>query len=391
MEIPLFFTPVDYQKINFDPQPYKNRIGNQIRALESDFVEDDLESFDLVLLGVNDDRVSPQNKGCAQAPDEIRKYLYRLFTRTENLKIGDLGNIAVGNQISDTYFALRTTIAKLLRTKVIPIVIGGSVDLTYPIYLGYEDFGRVINLVSIDESIQKIEAGDVSSPDGWLSKIIYRKPNFLFNFSNIGYQTYFTDPDEIKLLNQLYFDVYRLGEIRDKIEEAEPILRNADLLSFNVSAIRHADAPGNGQASPHGFFGEEACQLMRYAGLSSKISCVGFFESNPLFDPHGQTAHLLAQMIWHFLEGFAKRSSDFPDENSEGFIKYIVNSTSPEPDLVFYKCKTTDRWWMQLPVSREKEKELCRHIMVPCSYNDYTCACNNEIPDRWWKAYQKLM
>ncbi|MFN8133913.1 MAG: hypothetical protein U0Z17_01300 [Bacteroidales bacterium] len=34
--------------------------------------------------------------------------------------------------------------------------------------------------------------------------------------------------------------------------------------------------PGNANAIPNGFYGEEACQLMRYAGMSDKISSIGF-------------------------------------------------------------------------------------------------------------------
>ncbi len=32
-----------------------------------------------------------------------------------------------------------------------------------------------------------------------------------------------------------------------------------------------------------------------------------------------------------------------------------------------------------------------RHQFVPCSYQDYQTALNQEIPDRWWKVQQKLM
>ncbi len=130
---------------------------------------------------------------------------------------------------------------------------------------------------------------------------------------------------------------------------------------------------------------------MRYAGLTPKLSGAGFFEINPMIDPGGQTAHLTAQMIWYFFEGYLNRDDDFPEEGSKNFIKYIVNGNGNGDDMVFFKSKKTDRWWMQLPVSKDKEEKLRRHIMVPCSYKDYQKACDHELPDRWWKAYQKLM
>ena len=32
-----------------------------------------------------------------------------------------------------------------------------------------------------------------------------------------------------------------------------------------------------------------------------------------------------------------------------------------------------------------------RYLMVPCSYEDYVQATNGEVPNRWWKNYQKLI
>jgi hypothetical protein len=50
----------------------------------------------------------------------------------------------------------------------------------------------------------------------------------------------------------------------------------------------------------------------------------------------------------------------------------------------------TDRWWMKLPVEQGKNRYLNHHLL-PCSYKDYQQACNNEVPDRWWNALQKMV
>jgi hypothetical protein len=31
-----------------------------------------------------------------------------------------------------------------------------------------------------------------------------------------------------------------------------------------------------------------------------------------------------------------------------------------------------------------------KKILISCSHEDYICACNQEIPDRWLKAFRKL-
>lgn len=392
MEISIYFEPVKSESLPPDLPSYSASLSQQIVALDESFDEDDLAQFDAIIVGVSEERGAVNNAGCGQAPDAIRRALYSLSAGLWKLKIGDMGNIRPGENISDTYFALRDTIFRLLRSGVVPIVIGGSEDLSLGVYSGYEQAGRIINLVSVDARLN-YGGTDVKNPDAanFLSSIIFKKPNSLFNFANLGYQSYFTDVATLQAMNKLFFDAWRLGVVRQNLEEAEPVIRNADYLSFDISAVRYSDAPGNGNASPNGFMGDEACQLVRYAGISSKLSCIGFYETNPTLDQRGQTALLSAQMIWYFIDGLAVRLDEYPDDKHDNFVKYIVDANSVGSDMIFFKSKQTSRWWMQLPVSHEKEKDLLRHIMVPCTYADYQRAAANEIPDRWWKAYQKLM
>lgn len=391
METSLFFEPVDTEKLGLLQKTEKNRLGDYITLVHPDEAGEILQQTDIALIGVNEDRQSVSNQGCANAPDEVRRQLYNLFPVHKNLTMVDLGNIRQGEKVSDTYFALKSVLVELFRANVIPIILGGSHDLTYPAYLAYESVKRIINLMTIDARIDLGKNDELPDAQTYLSNIILRKPNFLFNYTNIGYQTYLVDKEDIKLLNNLFFDAYRLGEIRTDLTEAEPVIRNTDLLTVDMSAVRQSDAPGNPNASPNGFHGEEICQLMRYAGLADRLSCIGFFEMNPQNDRQSQTAKLISQMIWYFLEGFTLRQHDNPAEDSDSFIKYYVGLPGQEDDIIFFKSKNTDRWWMQLPVSEEKRSVLSRHVMVPCSYNDYLLAGNKEIPDRWWKAYQKLM
>jgi hypothetical protein len=44
---------------------------------------------------------------------------------------------------------------------------------------------------------------------------------------------------------------------------------------------------------------------------------------------------------------------------------------------------------MVVPVINIK-KEMEHKYFLPCSKNDYDIACNDKIPDRWWRIYNKL-
>ncbi|MCK9203769.1 MAG: formimidoylglutamase [Bacteroidales bacterium] len=392
MDIPAFFEPLDLSEFPCTGETSaQSRLGNIIRIFSDSQDFPDYTACDIALVGVKDDRNSVNNEGCCLAPDAIRKFLYQLNPGPYPIKLADLGNIKKGYSVSDTSFALSSVISELIANNVLPVILGGSQDFTFANYQAYQSLGQIINIVAVDPMFDLGKSEQELTSQSYLSSVILHQPNYLFNYANIGYQTYFIDQDALKLMKNLFFDTYRLGIVRESLEEVEPIVRNADMLSFDISAVRNSDAPGNGNATPNGFYGEEACQIVRYAGLSDKLTSIGFYEVNPKYDTTGQTAHLVAQMIWYFIDGFYNRAHDFPFSNEEDYLKYRVSISDHKEEIVFFKSKKTDRWWMEIPLQPEQKIKYQRHYLVPCSYKDYQTACENDIPDRWWMVYQKLM
>jgi formiminoglutamase len=381
-----FFTPPG--KVGVPDEYNPNQIGAQITMVDD---EAGFEDIHIALIGVCESRAADINNGCEEAPDHVREWLYKLYPGSFRVQMADLGNIRAGHSVEDTYFALRTTVDFLIRKNIIPVILGGSQDLTYAQFLGYKDLEQTINIVSVDSNLDLGNAEEDITNNSWLGKIIIYQPNYLFNYSIIGYQTYLVDPVNLEMMSRLYFDSYRLGQVRDNIEEAEPIIRQADMITFDISVIKHADAPGHPAASPNGLYAEEACQMMRYAGMNDKLSSVGIYEINPEYDDTGKTAHLAAQMIWCFLDGFYSRKSDFPNRTSQDYTRFHVILQDEKYEINFYKSRKSDRWWMEIPYPPHKDLKFERHTLIPCSYKDYTLATNNEIPDRWWQTYQKLL
>lgn len=385
-DIQHFFTPLD----NFSDEYNEHQLKNFISVYTSLSQFPEIENIDIAIIGVCEDRKSINNTGCSIAPDEVRNYLYRLYPGSFTPRMVDLGNINAGHTVEDTYYAVKTTVDFLIRNNVIPMIIGGSQDLTYAQFLGYEKLEQTINVVNIDSTFDIGNPDDEISSQGYLGKIILHQPNFLFNYSHIGYQTYLVNHTSLDMMTRLYFDTYRLGQVRDAIEESEPIIRHADMVSFDISAIKHSDAPAHSLASPNGFYSEEACQMMRYAGMNDKLSSIGIYEINPEHDINGKTVHLAAQMLWCFIEGFYSRKRDFPSRSNPDYVKFHVVLEKQKHEINFYKSKKSDRWWMEIPYPPNKGLKYERHTLLPCSYKDYEMAVNNEIPDRWWQTYQKL-
>ncbi|WP_295677019.1 formimidoylglutamase [uncultured Mucilaginibacter sp.] len=393
MSLSDFFTPIDAEKIIPKKGYDTSQLGSKIEYFSVDFP--DLEQKkDIALIGVLEDRNAINNAGCALGPDYVREKFYQLNEGNYNTKIVDLGNIRQGAAVTDTYFALKTVVNELVKKDIIPVIIGGGQDLTYAQYLAYETLEQKVDLVIIDprfdlddddKAIDTIETTSTS----YLNKIFLHDPNYLFNFSNLGYQTYYTSQDSLRVMDKLYFDTHRLGEIAGNVAVAEPIIRNASMVSFDMGVIRSSDAPGNTNANPNGFWGNEACQLARYAGINDKLSSIGFYEFNPAYDNNGQTAMLLAQMIWYFMDGVYSRKKDFPLHPKSQYLIYKTSLMHDEHELVFVKSKKTDRWWMQVPYPSRGSKNERFHL-VPCRYDDYKTAVSGEMPDLWWRTFQKL-
>ena len=212
------------------------------------------------------------------------------------------------------------------------------------------------------------------------------EPNNLFNYSNIGYQTYFNDQEEINLLQSLYFDAFRLGAVRP-IELIEPILRDSDIVSVDIGAVRSSDAPANKNAIPNGFYGEELCAIARYAGISDKVTSFGIYEFNGRYDNNNQTSCLIAQTVWYFIEGVNFRAKDYPYSCKESYQKFSVILEDDDP-INFYKSDKSGRWWMEINIISDNKYK--RHALIPCAYQDYVQALEQKIPERWFKAQQKL-
>jgi arginase family enzyme len=384
-----FLTPVKKEALLDENELHPGQAGNYIFIYQG--AEVNLDYFNIALIGVEEDRSSAGNVGSAKTPDLVRTEFYKLFLPPveREFKVIDLGNIKQGETVRDTYIAISSVMIELLTHKVIPIIIGGSHDLTMGQYLGYRNLHALINLVNVDEKIDMFENEENRiDSSSFLMNLLTYTPNYLFNYSHIGYQTYLNDAKAIETLEGLNFDCHRLGLIRANLEATEPILRDADMLSIDISCIRQADAPAHAQASPNGFSGEELCQISRYAGLSDKLSSFGLYEINPGYDYNRQTVQLAAQMIWYFIEGYYSRVGDYP-LTLEEHLKFTVHLDDTDHELIFWKSKKTERWWMELPFG-DKEK-FGRHQLVPCSFKDYEMACDQELPDRWMKAYTKLV
>jgi len=381
-----FLSPVSDFVLAHNELLFQQSLGRKLRVHSKKHGIPDLEGVNVAILGVLENRNDHNYIGETFHLNDIRKAFYALFPGSWNTTIADLGDINKGESVEDTYFALKTTLAILIDKKIIPIIMGGTQDLTYANYRAYDSLIPMVNMVNIDN---KFDLGDSTKPiknNSFVGKIILDKPYNLFNYATIGYQTYFNSQEEIDLMDKLYFESYRLGQISKDVTLVEPVLRDANIVSLDLSSVKSSEVSLNQKYSPNGFDGKEICAISRYAGISNKVSSFGIYEYKPSKDDE-ITSMLVAQIIWYFIEGVNYRIKDdnFTDENNHQ--KYIT--LVDDQELIFYKSNKTGRWWIEIPFLLEINTKLKRHTLLPCMHQDYLDACNNKVPDRWYKAFQK--
>ncbi len=380
MDLNDYFEPIALDRPEESFRSDDSLFGRSIKIHTASIDIDEISNYNIAILGVSEDRNSG-NTGSAEAVDRIRTKLYELSRVNEKLRIIDLGNLKRSANINDTYFGLRDVMMEILNNQVTAIVLGGSQDLTHGIYMAFELVRESVNVVSVDSRLD-MEPVAIHSTS-WLSQVMKSKK--LFGCTCLGHQQYFTNKVQQETLEEKSFEVIRLGSLRSNIVIAEPFLRDAHLVSMDISAVKQSEAPATRYPSPNGLLAEEACQLARYAGLSEQVSCFGLFEVNPKFDHHDQTAHLAAQAVWYFMEGFTQRKREIPSQTNTDFKVFMVNHQDMEHALTFYKSQVTGRWWMEVPVIKTGKP-----MIVSCSGDEYQQACNHDIPELWWKAFQKI-
>lgn len=377
-----FLQPINSNLVSYAARLSGQSMGAKI-TLHTASELPNLDKIQLAIVGVLDARGG--NISAQVNLDAFRTQFYALFPGNWQLNLADLGDIEMGDSQNDTYFAVKSVVSVLIKKNIIPIIIGGSQDITYAMYRAYDRLDQMVNFVNIDKRFDLENSEFNQDANAFVHKMILETPNNLFHYANIGFQTYLNSQEEIDLMEKLYFESYRLGEVSNDLSITEPVFRDADLVSVDLTSIKSMDSSNFVSFAPNGFDGKEICSLVRYAGISDRVSAIGFFNTH-----YSENEFvLLSQVVWYFLEGFYHRSSEYPFDIHKNVTKYTVLIDSEE--MVFYKSNLTERWWMEMLKLTGQDNNRKITSLLPCSYGDYLKACNQEVPERWWKSQRKSL
>lgn len=381
MDLKLFFDPLSFKTSSYPETSFFSSI-----YLNTEIMPEH-EGMDIALIGLVENRGGNGNEGYTRAADEVRKQLYGLKEGVGRVKIVDLGNFRNGPEWEDTILRLKEVTSYLMEKGILPILIGGTHDLDWGQYLGYEFSEKLITVLGVDNTFDFQDSDQESHTH--LARIFKHEPNFLFNYYHLGHQSYLIHHKQADLMERMSFEAIRLGMVKENIKDLEPVVRDADMLSFDMSALQAHYASGATDAKVYGLTGEEACQLCWYAGLNDKLSSAGFYEYDVEKDSEDRkTAFVMATMIWYFIEGFYGRKEGHSFQSND-YITYKV-TLDGEPNFIkFYKSQLTEKWWMELP-NPDGGGIFNRNCMIACNYSDYETALKGEMPDRWVNFHKRI-
>src|SRR5690606_7586739 len=204
-----FLSPISrYVLAHREIQPV-GTLGKKIEVHAQKGELPDLDNVKFAIFGVKENRDDVDFIGAEISFDPYRKAFYSLYPGNWNHKIVDLGDIERGETAQDTRFAVKEVTAELLKKKIIPLILGGSQDLAYSQYRAYDGLSEMINVVNVDNRFDLGNADLPISNKSYVSKMVVEKPYNLFNYSVLGYQSFFNSPHEIGFLDKLYFEAFR--------------------------------------------------------------------------------------------------------------------------------------------------------------------------------------
>jgi formiminoglutamase len=282
-----------------------------------------------VLVGFPTDEGVRRNhgrQGAARAPDEIRRWLYRL-TPAHFLPEGtidlcdapplDAGNIRIQGDLEQSQQALGEVVAGILDAGALPIVLGGGHEAAYGHFLGYVRSGKACGIINLDAHLDVRPYSHGQGHSGSPFRQVLEDPSGTLvseGYACLGAQPWSISRHHLAYLQQRGGRVQWADDVRGRLTES--FIQERDRLTvagasviFTVDAdvVEISEVPGVSAPNVLGLAGAEVAACALEAGRSPQVSSFDLVEINPIFDRDGQSSRWAALVVWHFLIGAALR------------------------------------------------------------------------------------
>jgi formiminoglutamase len=305
---------------------YQRGDPNDVRLGETMLIDPvEYDAAEVVLLGFPQDEGVRRNKGragAAEAPDAIRRFLYRTVD-LPGASLFDLGNTVIYDPLEAAHDVHRDIVRQVLRDGKTLIVLGGGNDISFPdcSALAMESESTVLAFnVDAHFDVRADQPRNSGTPYRQILETWYVHHA---NFYEIGYQ-----PSANSAVYRQYLadngvatfscDQVRSEGLRSLFFE---LLNNSKAGSvfwgLDMDVVRASDAPGVSAPNPLGFTGEEFCTVAAIAGAEPRTRIFEISEVNPAYDLDDRTSRLAAAAIWRFLDARIQEKVKPPRKESK--------------------------------------------------------------------------
>jgi formiminoglutamase len=378
MSIKILFDPLDEDAFEYGYQSNTLFFTSQIYF----DIFPDYNQASVAIVGVPDLPALNESIAPTYSANEIRKELYKMSLSVREQTVVDLGNLRPGPTSEDTYRRLTEVVELLTEKGVLSIIIGKSQVYTLGQIKGLSHNSDLLNVLITDAVMDMDTSIDATVERSWLDHTLIHFAPKIAEVVHLAHQSHLVDPEHGQTFERMNFSQIRLGEIKANTIVAEPYLRDAHILSFDLQALLGTEFKALKERRPFGLSPMEAVQLCWYAGHSHNLKTAGFygFESS---EDDGLSASIVATMIWYLIDARNYRIADADFSNSENFRKFIFNFTDTEY-ITFYRSLKTGRWWFEVLTEGAPTQ------YVACNLQDYQDASNGEIPTRYLRAVIRM-
>lgn len=299
------------------------RMGDIVRRGEKQFSSD----ITVGIIGVPTDEGVKRNGGrigAKEGPDAIRSALYKRTPfvigkdkSLSGLSLYDFGNIKTGKTLEETHERLAETVHLLVQANIIPIVLGGGHDIAYPNFLGFSKGKKNVGVINIDTHLDYRKPNPKRNSGTSFRQMLDHphSPLNAMNFVEVGAQSFANAHEHYSELIERGATIFSLRDVREegitKILDLAYELATTSVdslyISFDLDAVRSAEAPGVSAPLPTGLSTEEFLTAALFAGKRRKTKIIDIVELNPKYDVDGRTANLAALAVLYFLTGVVNR------------------------------------------------------------------------------------
>lgn len=330
----------------------ESRIGTLLQQGSMSIVE----AGSIVLVGFPYDegaRRGGGSIGSANGPKVIRRYLRRVGTihnpeydlDLTNLRLIDLGDVATGLTLEEAHSRLMQTVADVIRRGALPIVIGGSGDMSYNnVSALMEVAGGNIGVINVNSRLdvrppnmegkshngtpfrQLLEDTRFCAPRDGLNSMPSCEGKFVsfaaqgslcsdehtkFIQSRGGYILWLAKDLRSSKIVANSPSTSRSGQIfRDALrilgENPSSGSRRPLFVSLRMNAMNAAVCPGVDETNSLGLNSDEALEMCMTCGSDQNVVLFDLSEFNPEVE-EARSGKLIAEMIYYFVLGFAAR------------------------------------------------------------------------------------